>query len=77
MTEDEAKQKWCPYVQVVALPEGGQYLYTNRFGYVNDPWCRCLGSACMMWEPEREAVETVTGENRLVRGGGYCGMVKP
>jgi hypothetical protein len=36
MTEDEAKQKWCPMAR--GLENGGNY------------GASCIASACMMWQ---------------------------
>ena len=41
MTEEEAKTKWCPYVDRVERIGGD----------------KCRASGCMMWVPERRNIE--------------------
>lgn len=54
MTEDEAKEKWCPWARY----ETGQGRTANRWRQSlpeNEPHalnpvpCRCIASACMAW----------------------------
>lgn len=49
MTEDEAKQKWCPMVRAVHFDHEGN----EKFGGLNrgnvGTQCKCWASACMMW----------------------------
>jgi len=60
MTEEEAKQKWCPFVRNV---DSDNTIYTNRDPRVADEYNHnCLGSACMAW---RKHVKI---------GEGYCGL---
>jgi len=51
MTEDEAKTKWCPFMQI-SIDGMGARLASNR-GYVlkneEKPSLMCMGSACMAW----------------------------
>jgi hypothetical protein len=66
MTEDEARGKWCPQVQVVIGPNNSTWqnqAITNRVEFVESGPAQafCLASACMMW--------------RWDGGRGYCGLV--
>ena len=81
MTEDEAKQKWCPFVRVTITPDDiiweGNML-TNR-GQIpaSNTDTLCIASDCMMWEPERRSIErTLGGHNIHCTDGGYCKLGK-
>ena len=58
MTKQEAKEKWCPCLQIV-----------TQIGWKqSSPYSKkCIASECMMWRWEREA----GNPNHL---GGYCGL---
>lgn len=71
MTEDDAKQKWCPMVRL------GDRDKTER--------TMCIGSDCMMWRKDGERY--ATGKDKIVDAGhgrktiqkeyiegGYCGL---
>lgn len=52
MTEDEAKTKWCPFVNFFSAYMGG--VYHNRGGVEQEVTATkdsvyCIGSKCMMW----------------------------
>lgn len=54
MTEEEAKNMWCPFVRFEIGPNTKEWqgrAFTNR-GDELDPWktTTCLGSICMAWE---------------------------
>lgn len=51
MTEEEAKTKWCPMLQVSAAAGyiGAVSNRSNTFDDHSDRHGRCLGSACMAW----------------------------
>jgi len=77
MTEEEARQKWCPMVRMAAQIHGSMGTL-NQFsepGSNEVKISKCLGSACMMWRwiPLRKATKF-----GLIRGGdsehGYCGL---
>jgi hypothetical protein len=71
MSEDEAKQRWCPFVRLVGLH--------NRGEVFNGPITACIGSACMAWRPERETLTKLGGEewSRPKDGHGFCGLAGP
>lgn len=86
-TEREAKDKWCPKVQIIILSTADALtVYTNR-GETGDvrslpKLIRCIGPACACWEegPEiektdgalSEKVDSSTGRVKLVSTG-RCG----
>lgn len=55
MTEEEAKQKWCPFVRVLVAPNDATWqgsMVTNRGDVPAEPAdTRCLGSDSMAWRP--------------------------
>ena len=70
MTEEEAKQKWCPMVNhynALHEPCGNSFA---AMGSPND-WrhTKCIGSSCMMWRIVEE-----TKENAELYRHGYCGL---
>lgn len=62
MTEDDARQKWCPMVRYPLWPDecsGG------------NEGARCIASDCMMWRWDEDANELAeTGFDCV----GYCGL---
>lgn len=65
MTEEEAKTKWCPMVQVQSAP----YVPGTFSSGCDNRGALCIGSACMMWRdttiPREDYPEVKTG---------YCGL---
>ena len=64
MTEDEAKEKWCPFVRIVGweqFRDGEQAATCNRIPNKDgsiDSCVACIGSSCMAWrvsEPAKKA----------------------
>lgn len=50
MTEDEAKQKWCPFVRVYSVSDSdGANGSWNRHQRNGHDETRCIGSECMAW----------------------------
>ena len=54
MTEDEAKQKWCPFARVSAVQENSVTPSFNRAATkeadtMTPAASKCIGSACMAW----------------------------
>ena len=81
MTEDEAKERWCPFAMVpTTLTTAEQKLAAtgNRGTAMDQPYesARCIGSECMAW---RWHVQ-VDSEHSHVKGptvpkpDGYCGL---
>ena len=68
MTEDEAKTKWCPFVQITA--ESDDYIpQTNRFEVASKGGTRCIGSACMAFRwVDKQDWETIKDAKV------YCGL---
>lgn len=48
LTEDEAKQKWCPEARTV-FSDGDGAINRTILGYGDDEGWRCLASECMAW----------------------------
>lgn len=72
MTEDEAKQRWCPMVR---LYDPAEKIAVNR--PYEDEWTAlgvhgdnhyCIGSACMMWRKTDDAIPEYNHPES-----GYCG----
>lgn len=71
MTEEEAKTKWCPALQVSAAAGvmGTVSNRSNAFDDNSDRHGRCIGSACMGW---RDTTVTFMGESSAPTG--FCGL---
>ena len=73
MTEDNAKQKWCPMVRDLTAQQSGMTdsPYNRLAGCIEES-TKCIASDCMMW---REAPEGYNGHNQTeIEQGGYCGL---
>jgi len=76
LTEDEARQKWCPHVRGVVLHDGELTLTGNTALKSSNSAVRfknpdCIASDCMSWRwsPKR------TNDGRtLDQTKGYCGL---
>lgn len=62
MTEDEAKQKWCPYTQKAQGDPA-------EFGVAN-----CIGSACMMFRKNVEEDPMGDDVATKIYESCYCGL---
>ena len=62
MTEEEAKEKWCPLAQIS---------YQIYSGIGRSEHQRCCGSDCMMW---RWKLTREEAENGYHPANGYCGL---
>ena len=89
MTEEEAKTKWCPKVQLIAA---GEYVIDNRGSHnmsgdnaiSNDS--NCIASECMWWVWDEEFTSenlAKEGETPIWATGsqtskkyGHCGAIK-
>ena len=77
-TEDEARQKWCPFARVP--PYEGSGSPANRWNEVSvkhpdssyKVQCACIASECMAWR----VVEMVYTDppNERASDKGYCGL---
>ena len=69
MTEEEAKQKWCPMVRITI---GETDACDNRGNKNGDLATKCIASDCMMWAPEVDGrvgnIPTRSGKQ------GHCGL---
>jgi hypothetical protein len=77
MTEDQARQKWCPFARYHPEIRGDAVQWKTASGAANrfDPEtagpkalasCRCLASDCMAWR-------WIMG----TRDSGFCGLALP
>ena len=81
MTEDEAKQKWCPFARVSSLVDGETHPAANRLQTLDhEVVSYCIASDCMAWrwvgshhDGTPPTISTDENENRkLIKG--YCGL---
>lgn len=75
MTEDQAKEKWCPFVRTQFYARD-----TRDNPAVNRPdsYLQCIGSSCMAWR-ETATYRDIPGmgddqEPIMIPTGGYCGL---
>lgn len=73
MTEDEAKQKWCPMARFHVTPDG--HVFHNMPVTDDNPSCaaddesgKCIASDCMMWRISTKAGGGLKDDH------GYCGL---
>ena len=80
MTEDEAKQKWCPFVRVIE-DVGSSYnrvIYAKgdeRKDLLTENACKCVASDCMMWRWGKTET-TMDGVQYHPAGSGHCGLAR-
>jgi hypothetical protein len=69
MTEEEARQKWCPHVRVASADDAT----VNRGGAGPHEAICCIASACMAWrwDVHSSAVTLVT---TVSDKHGHCGL---
>jgi len=59
VTEQEARRKWCPMVNIASPPGGLHRIISSR-----ELGLKCIASGCMLWrlaDPDR-------------KDSGYCGL---
>jgi hypothetical protein len=72
MTEQQAKEKWCPHRRKIQWhDEDGNKVDPPVVG--NDINCQCIGSACMMWRLEKDTYGDDYGKD-IPDNLGYCGL---
>lgn len=81
MTEDEAKEKWCPFVRLLREDSEVSGLVTNRGD--QDGTLNCIAFDCMAWRATTRPATTkdvakcdLYGHGDLIPTGGYCGLAK-
>jgi len=83
MTEDEARQKWCPFVRAADSLDFRAPAANRTAGpdeEQNPTWSKCIASDCMAWRwvgsdktGDPPTFSTDADENRK-RIKGYCGL---
>lgn len=78
MTEDDAKQKWCPFARVVQYSSndggpppapGNRCILTANVTEALNGATTCIGSQCMAWR-----WSTVETPDQIGLPDGYCGL---
>ena len=87
-TEEEAKERWCPFTRTVERYEDGVTAPRNRvvvgsgtansaqsFGGIGNPiGCQCIASQCMAWREGEPATHDVDSGQEVHPARGYCGL---
>jgi len=83
MTEDEAKTKWCPFIQI-SIEGLGSRITNNRGKVIKEDGknnLRCIGSQCMAWRWHTRSSEHYRYDNEgekifawTTDDHGYCGL---
>jgi len=68
MTEEEAKTKWCPMIQVTSSQSFNDVEYGDNRG-TGDSSHHCIASDCMWWVEDQPEITPYESE-------GHCGAVK-
>lgn len=76
MTEEEAKAKWCPYLQVAIAMRGPSHnMASEKVEIIDNRSERqrpfCIGSACMVW---RWVEKPIPKDPAQAWREGYCGL---
>lgn len=73
-TEDQAAQKWCPFVRTASYIIGGDSAVSaNRdTDFENHEFAGCIGSKCMAW---RWVGQFLVNDGTNDEAHGYCGLV--
>jgi hypothetical protein len=80
MTEDEAKTKWCPKVQLIVTSAGlSKYTIINNRGFtvIGPEDTLCIASRCACWvSTDNECFPTEPGHKSKSYPAGHCGLIK-
>jgi hypothetical protein len=68
MTEEQAKEKWCPFARVAGISSRGAINRDDKSGEP-DVCARCIASDCMAWRSD--GIEAHDDE---VVHYGHCGL---
>jgi hypothetical protein len=83
MTEDEARQKWCPFARIAKFVRNtetgeptGVVASGNRFLAADGPLsdAPCIASQCMAWRWNAIVAPGVEGVAGVKLDVGYCGL---
>ena len=71
MTEEEAKEKWCPHMfpYMDGQKSSGHNCYADDYETRHTDATKCMASDCMMWRRTKLDAVRVLGEVS-----GYCGL---
>ncbi len=72
MTEDKAREKWCPFARTWGGPEGlTKFVSTNRYSESGEAMfdieCHCIASDCACWQWK-------AGAHKQTKPEGFCGL---
>lgn len=70
MTEEKAKQKWCPMTRYADHDGGDSYNAWWNPTENKDGRCKCIASACMMWQEKKLEFYPEGGPKTE----GFCGL---
>lgn len=87
MTEDQAKQKWCPYQEMRAQASAHTIMLactrwpddSEKFAKGANENKKCIGSDCMMWQTTSQEYDKIGADGFPTRDAhmtisGYCGL---
>ncbi len=78
MTEDDAKQRWCPLVRFKSGNTGSETTFNRSGGWPTGnvhPDTACIGSKCMAWRGKMEPRNVAPDPSDILTivDVGYCG----
>lgn len=86
LTEEQAREKWCPHVREAEYQDAGNSIATFNRGPSEQPvrsWNTCLASDCAMWRFARKEIYSastdgtyapIRTESDEFETVGYCGL---